>query len=303
MVNSLIAIAAFIATIGAVIFGVLRYENQAKQESSVERVEPSPLPNPVPEPVSESVPESVPKFVVEPVAEPIAEPVAEPVVEPAAQPVAESAVDVASEETQTALDLGEIAAAPVAEVPQPLPEVDKQPASDQLSLDLTAPVEEEEYLEPRSQVETVAIAPTIQDPKRPNSDALENLTQDLRTWGQSKNSKHAPKLTQYASHPNPLIRSQAIAALGQITAQRPVDATVERMIPILGQRIQDPNLQVRQLAVKSLGNIRSPKVLPYLEQALQSPSNGVKKAAQDALRRLNLGYIKPTLPLVLKRKR
>jgi hypothetical protein len=150
--------------------------------------------------------------------------------------------------------------------------------------------EHSEALEPRHQVSEVIIPPTIQDPKRPSNQELEDLTQEILAWGQSKELKHLPKLIQNASHSDGLVRGNVAIALGQISASHPVRTEIEQAIPILGKLAQDSSLQVRQFAVQALGMIQSDKVLPYLQQALLSPSTSVMKAANDALQNLKLHY-------------
>jgi hypothetical protein len=151
-------------------------------------------------------------------------------------------------------------------------------------------VEPSESVEPRHQVSEVIIPPTIQDPKRPSNQELEDLTQEILAWGQTKELKHLPKLIQNASHSDSLVRGNVAIALGQISASHPVRNEIEQAIPVLGKLAQDSNLQVRQFAVQSLGTIQSDKVLPYLQQALLSPSTSVMKAANDALQNLKLHY-------------
>lgn len=335
MAQSLLAIATFITLIGGVIFGVSRFEKRSqKQETELvdQKVEETAQPT---QPISQPLITS-PTVVEEATAsEVIADPwqTEEPITE-------ESITEEPSitDATQTTLDLGDIPqAAEVGELVDP-GTFPVENTVDQLTLSLTETVEAEperieaansveprsqaelvtiapaiqdpkrpitessEFIEPRLQVETFIIAPTIQDPKRPNSDELDNLTQDILTWGQSRDLKYAAKLKQCATHRDPIIRGQAAAALGEIAARRPIDRTVESIIPILGKLTQDSNPQVRQSAVKSLGEIRSPQVLPYLEQALRSSSSGVKKAAQVALSQLKLGYAQPnTLVTVVHR--
>jgi hypothetical protein len=198
------------------------------------------------------------------------------------------------EPTQTTLDLGEVASAPVLEeVPSEETEPDAEPViADQLSLELTEEpdTEEPDFVEPRAMIAEIAIAPTIQDPKRGNSDDLDELSQTILTWGKTKELKQVCKLNQYATHRDPVIRTHAVAALQEIAARHPLTREVESMIPVLGKLTQDSSLAVRQLAVKALGEIRSEAVLPYLEQALLSPSSGVKKTAQSAIEKLKLGY-------------
>jgi hypothetical protein len=222
MVQSLMAIAAFMAVISGVIFGVSRFEKSKQEEESIGLVT-------VTKPIEK----------IEPVAN--VEPVeSEPTREQTAEPV---------------------------EVAEP-----------------------EAIVEPRSEIAEFMIAPTIQDPKRPNDGKVEDLTQEILAWGQSKDLKHVSKLMQYSTHSDAIVRSHVATSLGQIVGSHPVRGDVERSIPVLGKMTNDSDLKVRLYAVQSLGMIRSEKVLPYLEKALLSPSGSVMQAANTALQNLKLQY-------------
>lgn len=164
------------------------------------------------------------------------------------------------------------------------PEVTPTPVEEE------TPIAQTEAIEPRQEPAEVILPATIHDPKRPNSEASENLTQEILAWGQSQDLKYIPKLVAYTTHPDSIIRANVASALGQIAAHQPTRGEVERLIPILGKLSQDSNIQVKQFAVQALGSIRSQKVLPYLQQALLSPSGSVMKAAHDALQNLKLHY-------------
>jgi hypothetical protein len=213
----------------------------------------------------------------------------------------------AAEPAATELDWGnleqaspEVQSELVAQTPAIDPVADEAVSNEELAVaslqEVFAPesvataVEPSEAVEPRYQVSDVIIPPTIQDPKRPSNQALEDLTQEILAWGQSKELKHLPKLIQNASHSDGLVRGNVAIALGQISASHPVRTEIEQAIPVLGKLAQDSNLQVRQFAVQALGMIQSDKVLPYLQQALLSPSTSVMKAANDALQNLKLHY-------------
>jgi hypothetical protein len=246
MAQSLLAIAAYIAVVGGIIFGVSRYEKSGKKEDSIELV-------------------SLPSFETEPdrnvqlISEPISEPVAP-----------EEATEDSTETTETSNEA------------LILPVIQGSELLETLSV--------ADEIEPREEVFEVTIPPTIQDPKRPNDSKVEDLTQEILAWGQSKDLKHVAKLIQYATHADPIVRSHVATALGQIVSAHPLRGDVERSIPVLGKLTNDPDLKVRLYAVQSLGTIRSEKVLPYLEKALLSPSGSVMKAANSALQNLKLYY-------------
>ncbi|MBP2002442.1 hypothetical protein J2Z69_003515 [Paenibacillus shirakamiensis] len=54
-------------------------------------------------------------------------------------------------------------------------------------------------------------------------------------------------------------------------------------LPLLGRALQDPQMQVRRLAVIYLGDIRSPEALALLMQALRDSSAAVRRTAGDTL--------------------
>jgi hypothetical protein len=225
-----------------------------------ESVEPEPVVSDAPEePISEpSIPEAEPEPIV---AEAL---VSEPISEPVAQ-----ASDVANE-IEPRDEVEDIILPPVIQDPK-----------------------RQELLEPRAQIAAVMIPPTIQDPKRPTDGKVEDLTQEILAWGQSKDLKHLAKLTQYATHSDAIVRSYVATSLGRIVSAHSMRGDVERAIPVLGKLTNDSDLKVRVYAVQSLGAIRSQEVLPYLEQALRSPSGSVTKAANRALQSLKLQYGKP----------
>ncbi|WNZ45485.1 HEAT repeat domain-containing protein [Leptolyngbya boryana CZ1] len=285
MVQSLIAIATFMAVISGVIFGVARFEKSTKQEDEIELItqptvsEPSP-PEPPKPVVSESVePESV-----------VSEAPEESIPEPSVPEVTESEPELTVAEES----VNELISEPVA----PAIDVDTQiEPRDEVEDIILPPVIQDparqELLEPRAAIAEIIIPPTIQDPKRPNDGKLEDLTQEILAWGQSKDLKHLAKLMQYATHSDAIVRSHVATSLGRIVSAHPMRGDVERSIPVLGKLTNDSDVKVRVYAVQSLGTIRSQEVLPYLEQALRSPSGSVTKAANRALQNLKLQYGKP----------
>ncbi len=296
MTQSLLAIAAFLTLIGGIIFGVKKFEKRSQTEE-IEQVDKVFNPpdyaakvDPMPSQVIEEAP-----------ANPVQTESSEPVVaevsstqpqEDVADPWNAEEAALPEEPTQTTLDLGEVASSPTLEQTDEETKVSGAIAGDQLSLDFT---EDPDFIEPRDIVEEIVIAPTIQDPKRSNSDHLDHLSQEILVWGKTKDLKQVSKLNQYATHQDPVIRCHAAVALREVAKRHPLNREVESMIPVLGKLAQDSYLHVRQFAIQGLGEIRSQKVLPYLEQALRSPSNGVKRAAQSAIENLKLGYgTKPT---------
>ncbi|MGG6267614.1 HEAT repeat domain-containing protein [Leptolyngbya sp. AN03gr2] len=259
MVQSLMAIAAFVAVVGGIIFGVSRYEKSNTKEDSIERL----IPTPPQEPAIAEIPVAA-----------IDETSEISITEPELTKKIEAILNPQAEESE-AID----------ETPEPR----EEPAEVILPPAIQDPKQVTEE-EPRAQTIAFTIPPTIQDPKRPNDGAIEDLTQDILVWGQSKDLKHVSKLMQYTTHADPMVRGNVAIALGQIARQNSGRSEVERSIPVLGKLTQDSDLKVRQYAVQALGEIRSEKVLPYLQKALQSPSGSVMKAANGAIQNLKLQY-------------
>lgn len=301
MVQSLIAIATFMAVISGVIFGVARFEKSTKQEDEIElTTQPAKTEPSIPEPITPVISESVESESV--VSEVPEEPISEPSV-----PEAESEPIVAEESGSEPISETEPIVAEVAEesgsepISEPVAQVlDVDTAiepRDEVEDIVLPPViqdpDRQASMEPRAEIAEVVIPPTIQDPKRPNDGKLEDLTQEILAWGQSKDLKHLAKLMQYATHSDAIVRSHVATSLGRIVSAHPMRGEVERSIPVLGKLTNDSDLKVRVYAVQSLGTIRSQKVLPYLEQALRSPSGSVTKAANRALQNLKLQYGKP----------
>lgn len=324
MAQSLLAIATFVALIGGIIFGVKKFEKQSQSEENTEFVAASPKLIELPTLSDPPLP-SVEELIGEETEGTTADDTHTNTVTAADNtansdaPFQASTIDdpwndseaktaepnTAQDITQSVLELGDIAEPEAPIEPAEglsMSEVTSSETPDQLGLALEtpeatptpvveeSPIAQTEAIEPRQEAAEVILPATIHDPKRPNSEAWENLTQEILAWGQSKDLKYIPKLVAYTTHPDSIIRANVASALGQIAAHQPTRGEVERLIPILGKLSQDSNIQVKQFAVQALGSIRSQKVLPYLQQALLSPSGSVMKAANDALQNLKLHY-------------
>jgi len=97
------------------------------------------------------------------------------------------------------------------------------------------------------------------------------------------------QLAQYASHADSQMRVAAAESLTQMVL-RDQGRGVERIVPLLGTLSQDSVQAVRLQAIAGLGQIRSPRVLPWLSRALKSPDSQVNKAASQGLQQLKLQY-------------
>ncbi len=121
----------------------------------------------------------------------------------------------------------------------------------------------------------------------PNS--LATLNETLARWGHSGQLHRASSLMRYANHADSRVRATVAAALGNLAINRS-GAHVEAFIPTLGKLTQDSKPEVCLAAVESLGKLRSPRVLPWLQRSQNHPNSSIKKAAATALQNLKLAY-------------
>ena len=131
------------------------------------------------------------------------------------------------------------------------------------------------------------------------------LSGKIDRMGESRQMQQVANLYRYANHPDSKVRASVATALGKLAANQP-GKSVEGMIPVLGKLSQDRSAEVRLAAVQALGNVRSPKVLPWLQQAQKTATGEVGKAITIALQNLKLVYQpkpkNPVNPVVSKAK-
>jgi HEAT repeat protein len=101
---------------------------------------------------------------------------------------------------------------------------------------------------------STSLAPfaAIQDPKRPNTPSLQELSQKILDMGDDR--RNLPQIAQHAKHSDPLIRRYVAYALGQM-ALKPLETkakTPDPIRPLLQQLSQDPQKEVNQLAKRML---------------------------------------------------
>jgi hypothetical protein len=157
--------------------------------------------------------------------------------------------------------------------PEPKPELKPEPIAPAKVENITPPFPIAEIPDPwsdapvvtaarmsASKLTTPSIAPfaAIQDPKRPSTPALQDLSQEILDMGQSQQLRFIPKLIQSANHSDSMIRTYTAHAMGQIAANHPVQADIETMIPVLGKLSQDISLEVRSMALKALSSFHPP---------------------------------------------
>lgn len=112
-----------------------------------------------------------------------------------------------------------------------------------------------------------------------------DLRQQILDWGDSGRLDYVPQLVIQAESQSYEIRRLVASAIGKIAAVNPTVTVLEQAIPALAKLSQDDKPQIRQYAVKALGNITSLAVRPLLEAALNDPVDYVAQAAQTALQK------------------
>ncbi len=205
-------LAGVFAAIGFVVFGRSKDEPQAVKPA-VERVE---------DPVK-SV-ETPPPLLTEPIAEPISAEAPMPVV----------AFKAASQARAVAAN-------------KPPVNESATPAVRSAAMDIV-----ETSPPPKAASPQVAPFSVKQDPERPETPALQNLSQDILLWGESGQLRQLPKLLQYAKHSDPQIRAYIAVALGQIAAAQTPKSEAKPLVAPLQQLAADADPKVQRLAQKAL---------------------------------------------------
>jgi hypothetical protein len=303
-------IAAIAGGLALVLFGKPKGDGQ-QQADRVERLEPTPTNQP-PEIAPVVEPATVPTATVAPTAPVTSTPTAPKTPAPTASagqsPIADPWADesAAPEPEVTAAAIATTAAVATAATmatAKPTASDASAPITTPVTAPATTPVTAPVTTADRTTPSMPPFA-AIQDPKRPSTPELQDLSQEILEMGMSKQLRFVPKLTQYANHSDAKIRSYVAYALGQIAMPHTVKAEIETIIPVLGKLSQDKDLEVRQMAIKALSSIQSPKVLPYLEKGLLSSAGSVQQMANTAIQKLKLQYdTKPSeFPPALQKK-
>ncbi|MEA5468119.1 HEAT repeat domain-containing protein [Spirulina sp. 06S082] len=92
-----------------------------------------------------------------------------------------------------------------------------------------------------------------------------------------------PQLFNSIYDPDPVIRQQAVLAIGNIAAEKKVRKEIERAIPVLGKLSQDTEPSVRLAAVTALAQVNSQEVVTYLQRTLNDADSTVMQAASEAI--------------------
>lgn len=131
-----------------------------------------------------------------------------------------------------------------------------------------------------------------------NQDKLENQITASENHGQLVD---ITLLQQHIYHSDNHIRQLVASTLGDITQGKPFRAEFQGVITSLGKLCRDPEPLVRLAAIKSLGNIKSAKVIDLLKLALRDTSSDVVEAASQAMNRYK-SYPKITKKKIIKNK-
>jgi HEAT repeats len=125
----------------------------------------------------------------------------------------------------------------------------------------------------------------LQDPKRPSTPELEDLSQKILAWGESHQLANVATILANADHSDPLIRTYVAVALGKVAVSH-TPAELAAVIAALGKLSQDKHPAVRNAAIKALSSIQAVAVLPYLEKSLGDAIGNTKQLASAAIARL-----------------
>jgi hypothetical protein len=215
-------LAGVFAAIGLVMFGRSKDETQASKPAVelVERAQPV---------------ETPPPLLTEPIADPVSSEILETPVEPPVEtPMPVAAFKAASQARAVAMN-------------KPAVNESATPAVRSAAMDTVE-------TSPPPQAASPQVAPysVKQDPARPETPALQNLSQDILRWGESGQLRQLPKLLQYAKHNDPQIRAYIAVALGQIAAAQTQKSEARPLVAPLQQLIADADPKVQRLAKKAL---------------------------------------------------
>ncbi|MBD2019460.1 HEAT repeat domain-containing protein [Leptolyngbya sp. FACHB-36] len=177
-----------------------------------------------------------------------------------------------------------IAAAPAIASPQPM--IPDPWLSDEELAELEAATAPAPVTDPTPE------ASSAHDPLEPASASeASGSAQETDTIAQLRSTQSVAYLTRYANHSDSAVRVAVAETLGR----RAVARETATIVPLLGRLSQDSQIDVRVAAIASLGAVRSPAVLPWLQQAQTHPDGRVSKAAAAALQSLkSIRLVKPT---------
>ena len=106
-----------------------------------------------------------------------------------------------------------------------------------------------------------------------------------------------PQLLNSTYDPDPVIRQQAVSAIGNIAAEQKVRVEMERAIPVLGKLSRDAEPSVRLAAVTALAKVNSQEVVTYLQRTLNDADSNVIQAASEAIAKFKRYAPKAAKPL------
>jgi HEAT repeat protein len=158
---------------------------------------------------------------------------------------------------------------------------------------VAAPSDEPALVQPP---ETIA-APSVEERRAETEPATRKRVEEPEPLQAIAQLTSFSQLKQSLYHPSDRVRATVAAAIGRIAAGKPVRAEIEQALPTLGKLSRDSSATVRQAAVESLGNIKSDRVIPLLQQALRDSDRHVVKTASAAIARFKFYPAKTKHPL------
>jgi hypothetical protein len=97
----------------------------------------------------------------------------------------------------------------------------------------------------------------IQDPRRPPTAELQELSQEILQMGYRPDLNQLPQLIEYTSHAEPVIRCYAATALEQCARRHRDSDHLETILSVLEQLQKDGDREVQQITGRVLERLRS----------------------------------------------
>jgi hypothetical protein len=123
----------------------------------------------------------------------------------------------------------------------------------------------------------------------------------LRPTAVAPGSTEAPTAVidpiQALSHPDPAYRRHAAQNFHELILTQPIRAAAEPWLADLACLSQDPEPSVRQAAIAAIADVKSDRVIPWIEQALRDPDPNVVQTAAAAINAFKTYTPQTPLPL------
>jgi hypothetical protein len=254
----LAAIAAVFATFGFILFGKPKGSEGSSNSTPIEQVRPSVLPETVPNREETAV---MPNVEISETLPPPSDSAIDPWNEEQIALIPEGASDALTLETveqpelETELEQSERELADSEEEPTELNLDDAnqvmEPVETQAFRSVPAIRYNSSNPAPIATIQQVPFA-VIQDPQRPESQELQELSQKILAWGVSGTVEDLKTVMSYGKHPDPLIRRYVAVAIGQVATAGAIGDEVKAAVPVLEALSQDSDTKVQKMAAKSL---------------------------------------------------